>query len=1119
MPITPTPAFSGTLYTQTPFSYTFSSDVSYAVNPSYQFTDSSPAILAATTASNARFSSSTGYFGTGSLGNLIVDYISSNAYTVSNIAPGSFSRLNDGGIAQDSGGNIYLCDCNAIVKVTPSGTVTTFAGSKFVSGNNDGPGEVATFAEPTGIACDGSDNLYIADQQNHLIRKITPAGLVSTFAGTRGTAEYQTGPPGYNSIGSPHSVTIDSNSNVYAISYLGASIAKITPDGYLRYVVGFGADGTNDGTGNIYETYANVFVTGITGGAVPTPSNATRRMVFSLDGQTWVILGQDPLVDYVRRIARNSANVWVAVGYNSSPRGGWATSFASSGDGSNWSRARSNQPYFESGGYDVTYGNVGWIAVGNGVTDTMMKSVDGQNWTRMGKTVFTTAGYGITYTAPVWVATGEGTRTLALSLDGNSFVDICSGTTFDTYGRSVVYAGGRYVAVGGSNVPAITSVDASYGWIPATGLADISTGRSVAYGNGSWVLLGNTDTGLGRGFTSTNGISWTRNPSLDFTSNAFGVMFNEGTGIWSATGMNSGGTQSIRYTSIPNGSWSSNTTVQEESYVGGRTYTDTQLDSQGTVATVPIRTVLSSAFFTVPRGITFDSAGDLYIVDLGGTKIRKYSPDLNQVTTYAGTGYSGYVDGPYTSARFSGARDIAWSAIDQKFYVSDTSNRKLRVLNSNTNTVSTYTQIPDPIAPPYAIATSGSNQYYTTQTSLNFVIPPRAEVRPSGTRPAGYVIADSLTIPVTVSNRIDVSSAAIGGTFNLYKYEPFGVNLYTINPGASTTDTLSYANSSAELFAFLSNVSASQVAFGSTNGPSVSYTNPLSLVIQDLSGSTVLETISNTVYMNPGRFFPPAANTAYVFYKNEPITPQPFSATISLQSPTSTPSIPAGLSFTRTASNSFQMTGTPLVQIPASTYKIIGRGLSNASQTVTVNVNIRVAPERLVMDLSGASDVSSMSVGTPISNRIVTSRCPPYPNAGGNIAYTWFPNLPDGLSFRTLSNVPISNGATILDPSSTVILAGTPTEAAAQTISNGYQVTLVGTRTTAPFIRDPSGILFTFSFGEAVVFGSSNLTPLYVRAAVQSSVSSNSFTAQTKFTTVPSLITTIFSPICHRTCR
>lgn len=1107
MPITPTPAFSGTLFTQTPFSYTFTSDVSQAVNPSYQFTDSSPAILAATNDASASFSSTTGYVGTGSLGNLIVDYISSNVTSTSNVAPGSFTQIR--GMTKDSMGNIYVSDCNAIKKITPGGVVTTFAGSTFVAGSNDGVGPSASFNSPIGLACDANDTLYVADRFNNAIRKITPDGTVTTYAGIPRYGGWVDGPAGYNLFGGPWGVAVDSNSNVYVADIDQSIVRKIDSNRTVKTLVGIGTNATAvDGSGSLYQTYSNVFVTGVTAGAGAVSS---LRIVYSFDGQTWNFINNDALRSYVRRVAKNDNDIWVAVGSNAA---GWSSTIACSGDGSNWFRTSSNQGSIFSSGYDAAYGNGLWVAVGTGTSNTIASSVDAKTWAGQGTSVFSTGGYGVVWSGSVWVAVGQGTNTMVYSSNGSNWTAASTppgSAVFDTYGRSVAYADGIWVAVGASNYPVLISSTGS-NWIQPSGVTstDISSGRSVAVGGGTWVLLGNTNTGLGRGFTSSNGLVWTRNSSLDFSSNAFGVMYNEETGVWVATGMNSGGTSSIRYTSTPDGTWNTDTVVRYVNPVTGgiTTFSDTVIDSTGAVGNVTIRTLFSTGKLSASSGITLDGNGDIYIADQGNNRIRKFSEASNQLTTYAGSGIAGFQDGAFATARFNGMYDLDWSPTDGNFYVSDTGNSEIRILNSNTGLVSTYDILT--LTTPWTVSVQDTNQYYANNTTVNLIVPPRAEVRPSGTRPPGYVIADSLTIPVSVSNRIDASSAAIGGVFNLYKYEPFGVNLYSVNPGASTTDTLSYAQSSAELFAFLSNVSGDQVSFASTNGPSVSYANPLSLVIQDLSGSTVLESISNTVYMNPGRFFPPAANTAYVFYKNEPITPQTFAATISLQTPTSAPSIPAGLSFVRTASNSFQMTGTPLVQIPSSNYKIIGRGLSNAGQTVTVDVNIRVAPERLLMDLSGSSNVFSMAVDTSISNRVVTARCPPYPNAGGNIVYTWFPPLPNGLSFRTNSNVPISSGTTVLDPSSTVILAGAPTELAAQQTSNGYQVTLTATRTTSPFINNT--IPFTFSFGEAVVFTPSNLTTLYAKAAVQSSASSNSFAAQTKFATVDSSITTIFSP-------
>ena len=91
-------------------------------------------------------------------------------------------------IAADSSGNIYVADTanNTIRKVTPAGVVTTLAGLAASHGSADGAGADARFFGPFGIAVDGAGNIYVADTGNNTIRKITPGGVVSTFAGAAG---------------------------------------------------------------------------------------------------------------------------------------------------------------------------------------------------------------------------------------------------------------------------------------------------------------------------------------------------------------------------------------------------------------------------------------------------------------------------------------------------------------------------------------------------------------------------------------------------------------------------------------------------------------------------------------------------------------------------------------------------------------------------------------------------------------------------------------------------------------------------------------------------------------------------------------------------------------------
>jgi sugar lactone lactonase YvrE len=89
------------------------------------------------------------------------------------------------GLAVDDAGNIYVADDNAIRKVTPAGVVTTLAGSKSSTsfGSADGTGSAASFGGTTGVAVDAQGDVYVADEFNGLIRKVTPEGVVTTIAG------------------------------------------------------------------------------------------------------------------------------------------------------------------------------------------------------------------------------------------------------------------------------------------------------------------------------------------------------------------------------------------------------------------------------------------------------------------------------------------------------------------------------------------------------------------------------------------------------------------------------------------------------------------------------------------------------------------------------------------------------------------------------------------------------------------------------------------------------------------------------------------------------------------------------------------------------------------------
>jgi sugar lactone lactonase YvrE len=134
------------------------------------------------------------------------------------------------GIAVDSTYNVYVADTyNHTIRKITTGVVTTLAGSAGYNGSADGTGSSARFWAPNGVAVDSAMNIYVADTFNDTIRKITPAGLVTTLAGTAGQAGSLDGNGSAASFNEPSGVAVDSMGNVYVADTYNQTIRRITP--------------------------------------------------------------------------------------------------------------------------------------------------------------------------------------------------------------------------------------------------------------------------------------------------------------------------------------------------------------------------------------------------------------------------------------------------------------------------------------------------------------------------------------------------------------------------------------------------------------------------------------------------------------------------------------------------------------------------------------------------------------------------------------------------------------------------------------------------------------------------------------------------------------------------
>lgn len=155
------------------------------------------------------------------------------------------------GAAIDASGNIYVGDAgnNAIRKIAPGAVVTTFAGNPTgSSGSADGLGTAASFNYPAGVAIDASGNLYISDQFNASVRKITPAGLVSTLAGGAGTG-FVDGTGAAARFNDLTGLAVDALGNVYVADRANNAIRRVTPAGVVTTIAGAAASGNVDGVG------------------------------------------------------------------------------------------------------------------------------------------------------------------------------------------------------------------------------------------------------------------------------------------------------------------------------------------------------------------------------------------------------------------------------------------------------------------------------------------------------------------------------------------------------------------------------------------------------------------------------------------------------------------------------------------------------------------------------------------------------------------------------------------------------------------------------------------------------------------------------------------------------
>lgn len=166
---------------------------------------------------------------------------------------GSAARFNSpSGTTVDSAGNIYVADSGncTLRKVTPATVVTTVAGSPSVCISLDGPNSVARFNGLAGVAVDTTGNIYVTSWQDCTVRKVTQAGQVTTVAGVSGSCYEVDGTGSSARFSNPSGIAAAADGNFFVADETGCTIRKLTPSGVVTTLAGkAGTCGAADGTG------------------------------------------------------------------------------------------------------------------------------------------------------------------------------------------------------------------------------------------------------------------------------------------------------------------------------------------------------------------------------------------------------------------------------------------------------------------------------------------------------------------------------------------------------------------------------------------------------------------------------------------------------------------------------------------------------------------------------------------------------------------------------------------------------------------------------------------------------------------------------------------------------
>ncbi|MCD0489495.1 YDG domain-containing protein [Pedobacter sp. MC2016-14] len=844
------------------------------------------------------------------------------------------------GVATDASGNVYVADQHLIRKISHAGVVSTLAGSG-APGSANGTGTAASFSSPFGVATDAPGNVYVADYGNNMIRKISPGGVVSTLAGSTASGSA-------NDTGTaarfyrPFGVATDATGNVYVADYSNHQIRKISPAGVVSTMAGGESAGSangigtaasfnypegvaTDASGNVYVgDTENYMIRKISPGGVVS-TLAGSRSAGSANGT-----GTAASFSYPLGVATDApGNVYVADARNHlirkiSPVGVVSTLAGSRSQGSANGTGTAASFYYPYGVATDALGNVYVADLGNNLIRKITVcgytispalpaglSFDATTGTISGTPTATSANS--TYTVTAYNLAGSSTATFNLTVE----IPV---PTIASFSPAAVIAG-TTVTINGTGLTGATAV--SFGGTAATSFTVVSDTQITAVAGAG--TSGSVSITTPNGTGTQAGFAFLVAPNISFTSSS--QTFNTGSAITAFAPANSGGAVPATVygqvsTLTGSGSQgSANGTATAASFyypfgvatdASGNVYVaDTynhlirKISPAGVVSTLAGNVSGGSAdgtgtaaSFNYPSGVATDASGNVYVADQNNNLIRKISP-AGVVSRLAGNSL-GSANGTGTAASFNYPFGVATDAAGN-VYVGDYANNLVRKI-SPAGVVSTL---------------AGSGSYGSangTGTATSFYYPKGVATDASG----NVYVADQVNNLIRKISPAGVVSTLAGsgsigrangpGTAARFYY-PYGVatdaagNVYV----ADTYNNLIRKISPTGVVSTLAGSSSQGSANGT--GTAASFTYPIG-VATDAAGNVYVADYGNNLVRK-------IVATGYSI----------------------SPALPAGLSFDVTTGT---ISGTPTAASASTAYTVTGYN-AGGSSTATFNLTV-VAP-------------------------------------------------------------------------------------------------------------------------------------------------------------------------------